>query len=309
MKNTIHDQNLAVSQDRKNLENPYAHLNDQGGFSALILPSMIKNNSQDTNQAISDDRKRLENPYSHLDAQGGYSALIVSRRKKVSLPILSETSIKKRVQKIHRQLWNQRNENPSAIPPIKLLNPEIALLREGFSVKREMSLGQYSFEGRLVEAAGALDEEDASVSISLQFPPDVQRFTLAHELGHVVLHKGHGLNLHRDRPANGSYLARDQVEKEADIFAKLFLLPEKLLRNYFEAFFGETHLEANEQTAFLLAGASLQDFYARYRSRRSFSRLVASCERYGNHRFVSLAKTFEISVEAMAIRLEELGLA
>jgi hypothetical protein len=38
-------------------------------------------------------------------------------------------------------------------------------------------------------------------------------------------------------------------------------------------------------------------------------RILASAEFYGSHSFKSLAELFHVSIETMAIRLEELGLA
>ena len=65
------------------------------------------------------------------------------------------------------------------------------------------------------------------VVVSTQRPLRIQRFTGAHELGHVVL--GHALSL--DGPeilARGN--AADEVELAADSFASAFLLPKWLLQ-------------------------------------------------------------------------------
>jgi len=58
------------------------------------------------------------------------------------------------------------------------------------------------------------------VGVNAAHSPERRNFSLAHELGHLVLgHRGYGVQ--RRRPG---------VEREADRFATEFLLPERLLR-------------------------------------------------------------------------------
>ena len=49
-------------------------------------------------------------------------------------------------------------------------------------------------------------------------PPDRWRWTLAHELGHVIMHTGHATS--------------PDIEEEADIFAEEFLTPAKLIKSH-----------------------------------------------------------------------------
>lgn len=57
-----------------------------------------------------------------------------------------------------------------------------------------------------------------------------RRFTIAHELGHYILHKGdqEEIYAHRDAGQNGG------KEKEANIFASNILMPENLVKNALE---------------------------------------------------------------------------
>jgi len=114
--------------------------------------------------------------------------------------------------------------------------------------------------------------------------------------------------VHRDRPMDGLKRSRDQVELEADKFATYFLMPEKLVRNRFSGLFGAEEFNLNEETAFALSYTSLQEFRTKYRTHRDLARLLASTECYNRHHFVSLATQFRVSIGAMAIRIEELGL-
>ncbi len=66
--------------------------------------------------------------------------------------------------------------------------------------------------------------------------PNRQRFTIAHELGHFVLHEGEAVHLDEDRGAFtvklrnlDSSKGEDDDEKEANLFAAELLLPAKFL--------------------------------------------------------------------------------
>ena len=102
-------------------------------------------------------------------------------------------------------------------------------------------------EGRAIEVRGGADERR-------------RRFTIAHEIGHFVLHP------ERVAPERGGLanMAGGRLEREADLFAAELLMPEHLVRR-----------------AALEEGAD---------PRR-------------------LADRFEVSVQAMSVRLRRLGLA
>jgi Zn-dependent peptidase ImmA (M78 family) len=66
--------------------------------------------------------------------------------------------------------------------------------------------------------------------------PNRQRFTIAHELGHFILHEGDAVHLDEDRGAftvnlrsAESSKGEDDDEKEANLFAAELLMPAKFL--------------------------------------------------------------------------------
>jgi Zn-dependent peptidase ImmA (M78 family) len=68
--------------------------------------------------------------------------------------------------------------------------------------------------------------------------PHRQRFTIAHELGHFLLHQGEPVHLDEDRQAftlnmrnRDSSKGEDNDEREANLFAAELLLPVKFLQN------------------------------------------------------------------------------
>jgi Zn-dependent peptidase ImmA (M78 family) len=71
--------------------------------------------------------------------------------------------------------------------------------------------------------------------------PNRQRFTIAHELGHYLLHEGELVHLDSDRGAfmlnlrdSISSKGEDNDEREANLFAAELLMPEKFLKQELE---------------------------------------------------------------------------
>lgn len=218
--------------------------------------------------------------------------------------------IEQRARSLLTDLWNDRNLIwPDATPanPINVLDPFIALRLLGYDCALEESLGQFNSDGQMAEVAGTLDRSARQVRISRQLSHAVRSFTAAHELGHALLHET-STTLHRDRPLDGATLSRSPAEAEADRFASYFLMPGKLVQSAFERFFLTDLFVPNEATAFALGKGSHEALRTQCKSLRQLSRLLASTEHYNGMHFVSLADQFLVSGEAMAIRLEELGL-
>jgi Zn-dependent peptidase ImmA (M78 family) len=187
------------------------------------------------------------------------------------------------------------------------LDPSIALKLLGYETSVEVGLGQYETPRGMIEVAGSIDSTSRTVRISGQYPVAVQTFTTAHELGHAVLHPASS-GVHRDRPLDGSTVSRDRREMEADTFATLFLMPEKLVRSRFVDMFGPAPFSVNEQTGYALFGDLFAEALPKLSTRRELSRQLSGAKHYNGRQITSLADLFHVSVAAMAIRLEELNL-
>lgn len=298
-----------ITWSRRLLQNPYAHLDGNGAFSALRESGAPV--AQSLSKQITESRRLLEDPYAYLGGGGDFSALpsrvpLGTSKKKHRY---SNAEIEQKTQEIHRLIWRNRKQIwGDAVPadPVDMLAPSFALELLGYDFDLEETLGHYHENGRLIEVAGLIDNSTKRVRISGQFPNSVRAFTAAHELGHAVLHEARGL--HRDRPLDSVKLSRDIVEFEADKFATNYLMPRKLVRDRFVGLFGTEGFIFDEDTAFALVQKSLPEFNSKYKNLRDLSRLLADVEYYNGRRFISLASQFRVSVEAMAIRLEELEL-
>lgn len=133
------------------------------------------------------------------------------------------------------------------------------------------------------------------------------RFTGAHEIGHYMLHPGEVF--HRDRPISevGSS-ARPQIEQDADYFAACSLASEKLIKEEFELRFSYMPLPLTDAVAYHLRGEKGQELMRANTGSLEFAAAVAGAHSFGGRRFTSLADRFGLSIKAMVIRLQELGL-
>lgn len=167
------------------------------------------------------------------------------------------------------------------------------------------SLGYHQSNGTAFQIAGQISKSEKLVVISKDLPPEVRNFTAAHELGHALLHDGMDI-LHRDRPLDGSSNGtKDVREIQADKFASCFLMPRNNVRVVFQSIFLIEKFTINQNTLFALGFRSISEFRNKYRNLRSLSRFIA---KYQDKTYQPLHQVFQVSVEAMAIRLEELDL-
>ena len=192
---------------------------------------------------------------------------------------------------------------------LEILKPNILFKKTlGYDYFSSGKYGVPVEKDEIVEVAGVIDQPNKLVMISDKFPSEVQNFTAAHELGHSILHEQS--ILHRDIPIDSIENDRsyNKIEKEADKFASFFLMPTKLLKKEFKINFLSEIFELDEGSAFNFGGKSLPDIKKECKTLRQLTRKLASSKSFSGNRFDSLSNKFGVSVEAMAIRLEELNL-
>ncbi|VAX11406.1 hypothetical protein MNBD_GAMMA25-1610 [hydrothermal vent metagenome] len=300
--------NRKIAASRKLYQDPYAHLDGNGDYDAYI-PNQIHSSKE----LHSDERLNIIDSVAEFNCNQSKETLNNTEqrhrsnfRKKIKY---SHKNIESKVRKLHLEIWSRRNEFWfEAVPtdPVKLLDPFVAAKCIGYKYVEVEFLGQGSDK----EIAGIIDRTNKQISISRRFKKNVSRFTAAHELGHALLHQE--TTMHRDRPMDGSSKPnglRDAMEVEADKFATCFLMPENLVRTRFQQVFGvKDTFVLNDNTAFALDPINPEGLFNQRRIIRDLARILASVEQYNGRYMHSLANQFFVSVEAMAIRIEELGL-
>lgn len=168
-----------------------------------------------------------------------------------------------RVEAAARRLLNSANIDELPVPVERLARDEGALVSYQPFEAQDIS-------GLLYRAKGAAPV----IGVNSSNPKARQRFTIAHELGHLTLHEGHDLILERlvrlnFRDATSS-TASDEEEIEANQFAAELLMPRAMVQR---------------NLAVLLQGRPLSDL-----------ELVRR-----------LARRFEVSQQAMEYRLAGIG--
>lgn len=215
--------------------------------------------------------------------------------------------IERVARELQRQLWHKRHTSN----PYELLDPELAAKHLGYSFALAENLTPITVGKAEFETAGELNRSVRAIEISRRLKPEARKFTGAHEIGHVLLHKQ--LVMHRDRPINMVRLENglyDQTEREADVFAAFFLMPRKLLTKEFLDRFGCAQITAQSIGTFA-AGLKNADQIALKEAANhplGIEKLIAGTDyRWGQY-FTSLAARFGVSATTMAIQLRDLKL-
>lgn len=221
--------------------------------------------------------------------------------------------IESEARRLQREVYSRRELLFSTPPPLRLLfQPDVAARVLGLEYEYRESIGGASGK-RDGETAGLLDRRRGVIVVSTRFAWEEQRFTGAHECGHVVLHEWAGERYaHRDRPTmNGlTDQARLPAEREADYFGACYLAPRRLVAEEFAKRFGSPPLVLDETLVFHLRLDPKAERRLLTSAPGSLDLAVelARCERLDGRSFPSLAREFGMSRSAMAIRLRELGL-
>jgi Zn-dependent peptidase ImmA (M78 family) len=227
---------------------------------------------------------------------------------------MHRTHIEREAERLQKEIWDKRTLlRPLGCPKLALYQPEVAAEVLGLQYVELDEIP--SFGSRGYGTAGILDMQDKAICISFRFPPTVRRFTGAHEIGHYELHRNSSEHaFHRDIPVSEIRLnGRPPMEREADYYAACLLAPKDLVAQHFSGRFDHPPLRLDEDVAFRLCGSSTAHLFIHppgsSASLLGFASAVAGARRYGSQHFhYSLAEQFGISVSAMAIRLQELGL-
>lgn len=211
---------------------------------------------------------------------------------------------------LHRKIWNRRHDLwPFGIPPdhVDMLDPRRAAELLGYTYESHEDIPGWP-PNRQSAIAGFVDPERKLILVSQRFGPEAERFTAAHEVAHLLLHKPrHAL---RERPISGPrpYI-RDRVERSCDRFAAAFLMPENLLRRRVFETFGVRRIEVDEISAFWLDPNEPEEILRSGTNALNRAFALARCPRNFQHRRITpLHEQFKVSTSAMAYRLDELHL-
>ena len=165
-----------------------------------------------------------------------------------SIPYMPEPRIERAAADVLAAWSREHGWTPAPPVPVEeVIESQLGLLVEHDDLRSRLGLddvlGAIWFEDKLVVVEQQLDPEDHPHRLGRY------RWTLSHEAGHWILHRGHFLRdpaqtaLFGDRGAP-AFICRSTrkppVEIQADLFAKHLLLPAVLLREAWRAWRGDT---------------------------------------------------------------------
>ena len=283
----VDDWMVEVLQQKKEIKSRYNKLSPKGAEKLAVLEKEV------------DEHILFEQSFAYF------------RRGNLIKSIQSNSEIEKIVKRLHNTLWQQRNKIWKQDVPehlIQVLKPDVVLKKVmNYVYIEELALGNHKIEGGRFEIAGLIDQGKKVVKISKQFPKESQNFTIAHELGHSILHSQ--TVLHRDKSIDASTFASKSPEEiQADKFATYFLMPANLVKELFKEIFRLPRFVINTDTALALRAGSVDKLRQECKNTRELARKLSSSKYFAGKKFKSLSEIFGVSVETMAIRLEELNL-
>lgn len=169
---------------------------------------------------------------------------------------------------------NPKIEARKLLKSARINNPPVRVDKIAAKLKAQLSFEP--FEGK-DDISGILyrDEKQTVIGINSTHSEARQRFTIAHEIGHLVLHKG---ELFVDQAVRVNFrdkrssLAEDQQEIEANKFAAELLMPQEMIKREVEKCTAKKKVTTEAQL------------------------------------MTELARVFEVSEQAMGYRLFNLGI-
>lgn len=83
------------------------------------------------------------------------------------------------------------------------------------------------------QISGFFDFESNTIIVNEDIPPRRKTFTIAHELGHAIMHRDYARSEdYQVMPRSNNHEDKPPEEVEADIFAACLLVPKPMLRKY-----------------------------------------------------------------------------
>lgn len=158
---------------------------------------------------------------------------------------------------------------------------------------------------------GECDYTDHTIRVAVDEADERRRrFTLAHEIGHAVLHEGLGdkrqrISSRRRVHSPGEVAAFTRSEREANVFATELLMPERAVRERFRKVLGRDKVTVSQALKIVGSKSNVD------RSRRNnYAEAAGVAKEVASYlgEEGSLRDFFEVSVDAMASRIMELRL-
>lgn len=201
----------------------------------------------------------------------------------------------------------QGTPNLDGFFPVRLKDLAESVL--GWQVEETPDLGATEYGERVT---GKCIFENKQIRLLSETLEPEKRFSLAHEIGHAILHKeapacrgGVHSRTRSSRPLRRRVwdTAKQEIERQADAFASELLMPERAVCKHFRELFTRERVWIGSSS--FLERIGCQSRYGQP-TVQSVSECLATIKPSSEQE--SLADYFGVSKTAMSIRLRELGL-
>lgn len=221
---------------------------------------------------------------------------------------------------LHRFLEHRRSElaidAAQRILPSQFFPVDVRVLIQlaGWKVEQVSMVGHTS---TYEPVAARCSKPEKTITLLSTLPDEVKRYTLAHELGHALLHAEipdcNGGSLPRvmsmlSASSRGRGNDFGPLEREAEIFARELLMPEKAVRHHFRQLFRVDKIDASSGFAAQFAQAPRDKGRGRSsfgveNARKQRKEVAEALATWRGSPDACLAEFFGVSRAAMASRL------
>jgi hypothetical protein len=228
-----------------------------------------------------------------------------------------ENSIEGKARLVLLRYWKQeqvrlgRYIDPKSLLPMNVMT--IARKTLGLDVVESWDVGSDLTAAMLTRTnlAGWVDRSKKKIVVARELPPELGRFTLAHEVGHFLLHPN--VVQFRDDPRTDLALREEHkspLERQADLFAGFLTMPRKLVVHFYERMFGSPIDGASltEDQAYAVLGENGIVSVIAQLSALDLAKLVAERTSLVFEQPRALTEIFGVSSTAMGVQLLRLGL-
>lgn len=125
-----------------------------------------------------------------------------------------------------------RNEAANVLAKFGIAKPPID--PERIAESMGINVVYVDFEPEMsTEISGFYDFKSKTIIVNKDIPPNRKTFTIAHELGHAILHQEYVASLQYEAmPRSNFHWEKPAEEVEADVFAACLLVPKSMLKSY-----------------------------------------------------------------------------
>jgi len=145
----------------------------------------------------------------------------------MNIDFLTEQEIEQKAEEVLDKAYELEIYNKDQATPLELITDHILcynIVYESLESHQRGVIGAIECESKIIWLDQSLDYQKDELSAEGR-----HNFTLAHEIGHFVLHRNLGKDSEMRLFYNENELSKKRIEIQANLFASMLLMPRKLM--------------------------------------------------------------------------------